>query len=123
MMTRDFEKWALTVLKKYQKILLLDDHTLSFKYRPLAKDIVMEHDCNYPYKDASIWYGDMALEWWKKKKHEDLKQVMIHELCHAIVFPLAEVAGSRFVTRETVDNEMERLTDHIANVIIKYESN
>jgi len=79
----------------------------------------MEHDCNYPYKTMSIWYGDTALKYFQDKKYQELTQGLIHELCHALTFPLFDNAQARYVTEETLKNENERLTDHIANIIIK----
>lgn len=118
-----FEKWAQPILKKYQKILLLDDHTLTFSYdSKLKNDTFMEHDFNYPYKITDIRYGDTALKYFKEKKYKRLKEILIHELCHSLTDPLYEYAYTRFTTKDALSNERERLTDHITNIIIKHES-
>lgn len=119
-MNQDFQKWGLALAKKYQKLLLLDDHNLTFEYqKEISKDAAMHHLCRYPYKETTIQYSKYAIELWKEKKKEELKAIIIHELCHSVTDPLYCKAISRYVTSGDMEDERERLTDHLANVIVK----
>lgn len=113
------ETWAAPILKKYKALLLLQDHTLSFSYdKKMRSDTVMEHGFHYPYKSTDISYGDTAKKLWKEGKKKELREVLIHELCHSITDPLFSVGFDRFTSKDTLNNERERVTDHIANIII-----
>jgi hypothetical protein len=117
---KEFEAWALPILKKYQKILLLTDHALTFKYDKAKTDeneAAMTHDYAYPYKETRICYSDNSLEDFKKGERQELKKMLIHELCHSLTDPLYGAGFDRFITKNTLNNERERLTDHIANII------
>ena len=121
MKNKQFEAWALPILKKYQAVLLLQDHTLDLTYRKelVTENTLMEHGFNYPYKHIGIHYGNKAVEYFKNKNKKELYDCLIHELCHSVTDPLYNVAYERFLTRDALTNERERLTDHIANIIIK----
>lgn len=116
-MNKKFEKWAWTIIKKYQNILLLNDHIVTLEYKKMKEEVVMEHEFMYPYKNTNIRYGEFALEWWKKKKYKQLTDVLIHELCHSVTDPLYSVGHDRFTTKDSLNEARERITDHIANVI------
>lgn len=119
-MKKDFQKWGLSVAKKYQKILLLDDHSLTFEYqKEISAGAAMHHLWRYPYKETIIQYSDYALNLWKEKKKDELKAIIIHELCHSVTDPLYGKACSRYIAKDDLEDERERLTDHLANVIMK----
>ena len=120
MANKELEKWALPILKKYQSILLLDDHRLTFEFtKDIEASTMMHHLFQYPYKETCIQYGNSAIESWKKKEKEDLKAILIHELCHSITDPLYDKACARYVDKNSLNDERERLTDHLANIIVK----
>ena len=122
MISKDFEKWALPIVRKYQKILLLEDHLLTFEQSNTVEGgITMHHLFMYPYKETCIQYGSDALAMWKRKDKKTLKEVIIHELCHSVTDPLYGKATNRFIGRDELNDERERLTDHIANIIVKLE--
>jgi hypothetical protein len=115
---KEFEKWAMVYLKKIQKILLLDDfHPLSIE--PSNKKNISECKFNYPYKSINIGYSDGVFEDFQKGKIEDVLGVLVHEMCHSITDPLYSKAVSRYVGKDEIEDERERLTDHIANILLK----
>lgn len=116
---KEFEKWAKKNLAKLQSVLLLHDHVVSFEYDgEMTSPTLMQHGFNYPYKTTAIYYGDTALKKWAAKEKEELYNCLIHELCHSVTDPLYAKATSRYVSRGEVEDERERLTDHIANILV-----
>jgi hypothetical protein len=109
----------LPILKKYQKTLLLTDHILSFDYDDdMDSHVLFQHGFSYPYKNTAITYGKSAVDKWEKKEYSEMREGLIHELCHSITDPLYSKATDRYVTKDCLRDERERLTDHIANVIV-----
>ena len=95
-MDKDLEKWALPILRKYQRILLLDDYLLKFRFsKNVDDDDIMHSLVRFPYKDIIIEYGKEAKELWAKKDKNELKKTLIHELVHTLTNPLCEKAYSR----------------------------
>ena len=118
-MNKKLEKWALPILKRYQKLLLLTDHILTFEYdENIESGVLFQHAFSYPYKNTIVAYGKSAIERWNEKQYQELKNGLIHELCHSITDPLYSKATDRYVTKDCIRDERERLTDHIANVIV-----
>lgn len=116
---KEFHSWAEKMLDRYQKILLLQDHHLIFEYDENIKGgTLMTHANSYPYKTTYIRYGDKVMEYWDVRDKDYLRACLIHELCHSITDPLYINATERYITIETLANERERLTDHIANIIM-----
>jgi len=116
---KDFEKWALPVLQKIQKKLLLEDyHPLTIKYR---KEMTAYAECaiRYPYKSIEIRYSTSLFEDWCKG--EDVKNELTHEMCHVVTDPFYCKAVSRYLGKDELEDERERLTDHIANIVLKQE--
>jgi hypothetical protein len=119
-MNKDLEKWALPILKKYQKILLLDDHILRFRFsKDVSDDDQMHAIIRHPYKDIVIEYGSVASKMWKDKKKDELKETLIHELTHTLTNPLFQLAKSRYTSFNEITDANEYLVDHITNVIVK----
>jgi len=117
-MNKDFEKYCYKVIYKYSKILLLDKHLFRLEYPTENKEAVMECVCNYPYLNVTLKYGDLALKEWKKKK-EDCIPFVVHEMCHVITDPLYCKSIRRFVSRDEIGDEREKLTDYISHIVIK----
>lgn len=112
-----FEKWAIVKLKKIQKILLLEDfHPLEVEPGETETSESVHH---YPYKKITIRYSKHLLEDFKKKKYEKVISILTHEMCHPITDGLYSKAVSVFRTKDEVEDERERLTDAIANIVIK----
>lgn len=116
------EKWAKPILIKYQKLLLLTDHKLTFEYSKDVEDSTsMHHLYRYPYKETVIQYGKSAIESFDKKEFDDLKHILVHELCHSLTDPLYSKAVNRYVSKDEILDEREALTDHIANIIYNFK--
>lgn len=119
---KEFEKWVHKVVDKYRKVLLVQDHTFSIQYvENLRSSSLMEHANMYPYKTCHLKYGEAAMRYWRDGDKEELRQCLIHELCHDITDPLYMAGTERYTTIDAIANERERLTDHIANIIIALE--
>jgi protein required for attachment to host cells len=119
-MNKELEKWALQILKKYQKVLLLDSYLLTFKFSSdVDADDKMHSLISYPYREIIICYGTHSVGLWEKKKKEELTQTLIHELAHTLTNGLYEKARSRYLTPNEIKDENESLVDHIANIIVK----
>lgn len=116
---KQFEKWAMEILKKYHDILLLQNHLLSLKFDPKMEDAWATHSFNYPYKETRVNYSKGLYEMWEKKEYDEVKSVLIHEVCHTLTDPLYGKATNRYVTKDEINDEREALTDHLANIIIK----
>lgn len=115
---KQFEKWAMELLKKYHDILLLQDHLLSLKQKDDINAYATHTFC-YPYKETEVNYDKELYEMWEKGKLEDVKAILIHELCHSLTDPLYAKATNRYVGRDEIEDEREALTDKLANIIVK----
>ena len=112
-----FEKYVYSVIKRYSDILLLQVHTFELKNKLQNQESLMECVFNYPYLNVTINYGDKVFEKWKKG--EDIVPYIVHEMCHPITDPLYAKATERYVTKFEVNDEREKLTDYICNIVIK----
>lgn len=116
---KQFEKWVWEVLRKYHKILLLDNHGLNLEYDKDMKDCYATHTLRFPYKETEVNYSSELYELWEQGKLEDTKAILIHELCHSLTDPLYCKAVDRYVTKDEIHERREELTDHLANIIVK----
>ena len=116
-MNKDFEKYVYKQIAKYAKILLLDQHTIELKYPTETKDAILECVCQYPYLNATINYGDKVIQKWKNK--ENIIPYIVHELCHIITDPLYCKAVTKYVSKNEIEDEREKLTDYISHIVIK----
>lgn len=113
----ELEEYLTKLINKYTKILLLDKHTFELHYGVENKDSLMECVFNYPYLNVTIKYSDKLVEMWRNKK--DITPYLVHEMCHPITDPLYSKAISRYVSRDEILDEREKLTDYICNIVIK----
>ena len=118
---KEFEKWANKKLQEIQKVLFLEH----FDLKPI-KPVKQENDgsssaFNFPYQTIQIEYSKALLEDWKKNKKDDVLGVLVHEMCHSLTDPLYGTGYSRFISKDEIENTRERLTDHIANVVLKHK--
>ena len=111
------EKEIMRLIEKYSPILLLDHIVFRSHYGLENANSLAESVFRYPYLDATINYGDELIGMVKSKK--DITNYVIHEMCHTITEPLYSKSISRYVSPGEITDEMERLTDHIANIIFK----
>lgn len=114
---KDFEKWAMPKLEKLQKILLLEDfHPL--RIEP-SNTNASECQFNYPYKSITIRYSQELLNKWENGDKQHVLDVLTHEMFHPITDPLYAKSTSRWASKDEVEDERERLTDHLTNIIRK----
>ena len=116
---KDFEKWAMPKLERLQKTLLLSHFTpLALQYKKPEKGEMASCRFSYPYQSITIAYHDGLLDYFKKKRLKDILDIFTHEMVHPLTDPLYSVGFDRFVTKEALEAEREKLTDHIANILI-----
>lgn len=112
------EAWAMPILQDLAKKLLLDDFApLTFKYGVQDRDATAESNVSYPYKTIHIKYSDDMVK--DFKEGIDVTATLIHEMCHPLTDPLYCKGINRYSSRNEINDERERLTDHIANIISK----
>ena len=114
---KEFEKYAYGVIKKYSKILLLDKHTFELRKGTEDSGSLMECVYNYPYLNVTFNYGDKVVDRYFKKVN--VVPYIVHEMCHPITDPLYAKAESRYVSKNEILDEREKLTDYICNIVIK----
>lgn len=113
-----FEKHYLPILRQLAKILLVEDFSpITLKYGVQDKEASAECDNSHPYKTIHIKYSDDLLK--DFKEGVDVTATLVHEMCHPITDPLFNKATYRYVSQTEINEERERLTDHIANIVIK----
>ena len=112
---REYKKWIGRLFKKYQSVLFLDKYHLKIEKE---KDGYLASKFNYPYLDITIEYSEDSLKDWVKNKR-DAERRMIHEFCHSITDPFYSVVLD-FPSKKALENERERLTDHIAQIVNKH---
>lgn len=113
---KKFEAYIKAVSEKFIPKLLLQNHTFSILRGVTLDGSLFEAVCNYPYLTVCIRYSEEAFHRWEKKV--DLTPFIVHELCHALTDPLYCKADNRYVTRQEILDERERLTDLIANIVL-----
>ena len=114
---KEFEAWAMPRLLKIQKILLLEHfQPIDLKYDPKSSVASCHH--SYPYNSIRIYYSNQELREFKEDK-KSLMGTLIHEMAHPLTDPLYHVGVNRYVTGQQIENEREKLTDHIANIVLK----
>lgn len=112
-----FERYVYSVIKKYSDILLLQQHTFEIKNKLENQEALMECVFNYPYLNVTLHYGEKVFQKWKRG--EDIIPYIVHEMCHPITDPLYSKALARYTTRDEINDEREKLTDYICNIVIK----
>lgn len=112
-----FEAYVYKVIEKYSKILLLDKHRFELRGVLENENALMECKFSYPYLLVILNYGQEVVNRWKHKK--DIVPIIVHELCHPITDPLYAKACSIWKSKDEVEDEREKLTDYITNIVIK----
>ena len=73
---------------------------------------------NFPW--CSAWAAELKelfaayVETKQQQKH-----AIIYELCHVVTDPFYGKATDRFMDRQSLEDERETLTDHIAMIVLK----
>lgn len=117
---KKFEVWALKELKYFQKVLCLEIHG-ELELQPTQKKTDAIALCNftYPYTDISIEYTDELVDLFNKKEFQKCRSILLHEMCHPLTDPLYSKAYERFITKGSIEDERERLTDHISKIVMR----
>lgn len=117
-----FERFALPFLKKLAKTLLLEDHyPITIEPGVQKTSSYMECNLSYPYKFIEIHYSQSVIDDFEKDERKTLKNSLVHEMVHAITEPLYVKAVYRYTTSDEINDERERLTDHITNIVLRNE--
>lgn len=117
MKSKKFEEYVFKIINKYKGLLDLGNYTFKLNYPCQNNDAYMECMFVYPYMDASFNYSDNIVERWKKK--EDIRGIIIHEMCHLITDPLYSKGENRWTSRNEILDEREKLTDFISKLVLK----
>ena len=113
----DFEIYIQSLIDKYIPILMIQRHTVEIKSGTKSDTAYFEFNYNYPYLNQTICYSDKAFKEWAEGK--DAEPYILHELCHTLTDPLYSKAVDRYIGKNEVEDERERLTDHICSIILK----
>lgn len=112
---KEYKKWIQKMFDKYKMILFIESYHLKTEK---VKDGYLASEFNYPYLDINIHYTERSLNDWVKDK-KDAERRMIHEFCHTVTDPFYSVVMD-FPSKRSIENERERLTDHIAQIVNKH---
>jgi len=119
---KEFELFLANRIKYFTPILLIDSSIISIA-TPCGKETAwMELQYHYPYLNPTVRYNQKTFDLWATHPKK-VDTFLIHELCHIITDPLYAKATSRYIAKEDMEDERERLTDHICNIIIKNNLN
>ena len=106
-------------LRQMQKVLLLEHfEPLELEYnskRPEAS----ESQFNYPYQSIVIRYSEDCLQLWKDKRYQKVLGTLFHEMTHQLTDALYAKACNTWRSKEELEDEREKLTDHIASMLLK----
>jgi hypothetical protein len=116
---KGFEKWANNELRKLQKMVLLEH----FNLLPIkATDKPSDNSCcvhHYPYQTIEIEYNQDVFNWWMDGNNHRAREVLTHEICHALTDEFYNKGFDRFTGKDDLEDAREKLTDHIANILLK----
>jgi len=113
---RDFETHIRTVIDKYIPVLFLQKHTFEVKFGTESDKSYFEFKFNYPYLNQTVAYSELAFKDWAKGK--DIVPYIVHEISHCLTDPLYAKACERYASKNEIEDERERLTDLICNIVL-----
>lgn len=112
---KEYQKWIRQMFDKYKAVLFIEKYHLKIEKK---EGNYLASELNYPYLDINIQYSKESFNDWKKNK-KDAERRMIHEFCHTITDSFYSVVLD-FPSKRALENERERLTDHIAQIVNKH---
>lgn len=112
---KQFKEWITKQVKYYLPILGLQMNEVLIKHNNEVS--YLEISCTYPYLDPTIKFSDVAFKEWQEGLL--LKDRILHELCHMLTDPLYCKAIARYVTKDEMADERERLTDTFTAIVRK----
>jgi hypothetical protein len=110
---KEFIEWIEKQIRYYKPILGLNLQRIKAE-----KDSGTEYlsiGVTYPYLDPTVSFSEKALKDFTGGKIP--KDRILHELCHAITDPLYCKSVSRYVSKNEIEDERERLTDKLTVII------
>jgi len=113
---KDFINWIKDQIKFYSPILGIDLHRIDVEEKQTTT--YLEIGCTYPYLDSTIYFCNKSFEDFKSGKLT--RDRILHELCHIITDPLYCKCNQRYVSKDEVLDERERLTDALAVIIRRF---
>ena len=75
-------------------------------------------ELEYPYKNIKLYIPKNYIEDFDiKTKQVNIKNSLLHEALHILLWKYSRLAESRFITKEQFFDEEEEVTDHLSSVI------
>ncbi len=119
---KQFEIYLQNRINFFIPILLIDSSLISISTPCDKESAWMELQYHYPYLNPTVKYNQKTFDLWVESPNK-VDSFLIHELCHIITDPFYAKATSRYIAKDDLEDERERLTDHICNIIIKNKLN
>lgn len=113
---KKYEQWIRAMFNKYKGRLFIEKYHLKMKRDD--EESYLASKFNYPYLDIEIIYTKKAMDDWKKDD-KDAERRVIHEFCHTITDQFYAVVLD-FPSKRQLEDQRERLTDHIAQIVNKH---
>jgi hypothetical protein len=110
-----YRQYLIDKISKFRILLNLQNHTISIEQVDDDSDTYLECKFNYPYLDGVIAFSKRSMQDWLDGKN--MEPVILHELCHLITDPLYAKATTRYIAKQDLEDERERLTDTIAKIV------
>ena len=110
---KDFINWIHEQVLFYSKPLNVANQKIKVEFN--EKTNFLEITCTYPYLEPTIRFSEKAFGEWSEGKME--RDRILHELCHMITDPLYVKAIERYVGKNEIEDERERLTDTLTVII------
>lgn len=112
---KEYQKWIERMYDKYKSVLFIEKYSLKSEKK---QEGYLASRFNYPYLDIVIEYSEESINDWKKDSKSAERRI-VHEFCHVITDPFYCVSVG-YSTKEQIENERERMVDHIAQIINKH---
>ena len=110
---KEFVNWIKKQIDYYKPYLDINLQNIQVKENSSIEYLQIE--CAYPYLEPIINFSEKAFVNWKEGKLS--KDRILHELCHIITDPLYNKAIARYVSKDEIEDERERLTDTICIIL------
>lgn len=114
---KEFVRYIKKVIERYTPVLFLEKYHVQLIKGISIQGSLFEVQFRYPYLDFLLRWSDTAFEQWKKG--DDLNREILHEMCHVVTDPFYAKACTRYVGKVDLEDERERLTDMICNIIMR----
>lgn len=109
---KSFVSWIDKQVKYYKPYLDINLQNIKIKKADVQ---YLEIGCTYPYLEPTIKYSQAVFNDWKNGELK--KDRILHELLHIITDPLYCKALARYVGKEEIEDERERLTDKLTVIL------